>query len=331
MVAAVEQETIASYNRRIMSYPRIDHAREIQLSRIIRRARNPKKVEAAVNEMVLANLRLVVHCLRDYLQYLDSPDICISSMDLVSEGNIALIAAARGFNAGYSSGRRSKVVDGTKFSTYACRCIRSRMQRALKLARLIHIPERHFTYRRRLEEIQKTCEGPLTDAEASARLGISVERINMVRLGRMCKVCRIEDFRQDGDQELGIDSLPARDGVRPDIETEKNDLMAYMLKEIDKLKPRTRMVITQLYLGSQKTTLQDLSVQLGLSKERCRQICLDGLRRMRTSIEASMEKVLGSGTDLGSERSDARPSHRSLGALIELLGGAGDQALSNVA
>jgi DNA-directed RNA polymerase sigma subunit (sigma70/sigma32) len=156
--------------------------------------------------------------------------------------------------------------------------------------------------------------------------------MNMVRMGRMCKVCRLEDYRREDDQESAIETLPADNNNRPDKEVERNDLMNFIVKEIDKLNPRAKYVITQLYLGKTKVTLQDLSAQLGLSKERCRQICMDGLRRLRLTIESNIEKILGDRqTELYSERKAAGSSCRMPGTIIELLNNDIELRLDNVA
>ena len=75
------------------------------------------------------------------MKFLDSPAVNITRMDLIAEGNIALMTAARNYDSDYIS---KPTGQGVRFSSYACGIIRNRMRRALKMARLIHIPEQHF-------------------------------------------------------------------------------------------------------------------------------------------------------------------------------------------
>ena len=284
------QDSFESYVAQISDYPRIETKREAELSAIILKSRSKKAVDKAVNELVLANLRLVLHCLKDYHSFLSSSEVCISLMDLVAEGNIALMAAARGFDAQFSRRENSDSAQA-KFGTYACRCIRSRMQRAIKLSRLVHIPERHFTYRKKLEEIEAGGDSSLTDAQISAKIGIRKERLDMVRWSSTCKTTRLEDMKTDEDSSYGIDDLADDRHALPDEEAEKNDLMDLVLEKMNMLKPRTRLMLEQMFLSGAKITLQDLSEQFGVSKERCRQITQAGLKKLRDMIKS---EVVGS-------------------------------------
>ena len=282
------QDSFESYTSQISNYPRIEPQRERELSTIILKGTNKKKIEAAVNELVLANLRLVLHCLKDCRSFLSSSEVCISMMDLVSEGNIALMAAARGFNAEFVREGDDKPTQA-KFGTYACRCIRSRMQRAIKLSRLIHIPERHFTYKKKLAEIEAEEGVSLNDEQISARIGIRKERLAMVRWSSNCKTTRLEDMKTDDDSGFGIDDLPDTKQVLPDEEAAKNDIMMLVTDKMELLKPRTKLMLQQMFLSGKKTTLQDLSNQFGVSKERCRQITQAGLKKLRDLIRTEIQ------------------------------------------
>ena len=283
------KDSFESYAAGISSYDRIEPSREAELSAIILKGKSKKKVERAIDELVLSNLRLVLHCLKDYYSFLSSSEVCISMMDLVSEGNIALMAAARGFNAEFS---RDGETRQAKFGTYACRCIRSRMQRAIKLSRLVHIPERHFTYKKQLAEIEDDKSTTLTDDQISAKIGIRKERLNMVRWSSNCKTTRLEDMNKDNDNSFGIEDLPDTNLTLPDAEAEKNDLMELIREKMSLLKPRTKLMLDQMFLSGRKTTLQDLSDQFGVSKERCRQITQAGLKKLRDLISSELNESL---------------------------------------
>lgn len=283
------QDSFESYISQISNFPRIDAKREAELSEIILNSKDHKAAEDAVNELVLANLRLVLHCLKDYRSFVSSSEVCISAMDLIAEGNIALIAAARGFNAQFSRDDTGKTRQA-KFGTYACRCIRSRMQRSIKLSRLVHIPERHFTYRKKLEEIEAEEGQTLTDEQISAKIGIRKQRLDMVRWSGNCKTTRLEDLNNDDDSSYGIDDLPDSSQTLPDEEAARNDIMAMVLEKMNLLKPRTKLMLEQMFLSGQKVTLKDLSDHFGVSKERCRQITQAGLKKLRDMIRA---EVLG--------------------------------------
>lgn len=285
------ENSFESYVSQISNYPRIDGKREAQLSAIILGSKNKKKVDKAVDELVMANLRLVLHCLKDYHSFLSSPEVCISMMDLVSEGNIALMSAARGFNSAFSRDEADSAQ--AKFGTYACRCIRSRMQRAIKLSRLVHIPERHFTYNKKIREIESEEGVQLTDRQISDRIGIRKERLDMVRWSNNCKTTRLEDMKSDDDSSYGIEDLPDTQQAMPNEEAEKNDMMDLVLEKMNLLPPRTKLMLEKMFLSGGKTTLQDLSEQFHVSKERCRQITQSGLKRLRDLIRSEFSNAAG--------------------------------------
>ena len=81
--------TYQLYIRDISSYPRITAEREAELSKIISSTRSEKKREKALAELVQANLRLVLHCLKEFSSFVTIPEVGISYMDLIAEGNIA--------------------------------------------------------------------------------------------------------------------------------------------------------------------------------------------------------------------------------------------------
>lgn len=283
------ENSFESYVSKISNYPRIDGQREAELSAVILGSKSKKKIDKAVNELVLANLRLVLHCLKDYHSFLSSPEVCISMMDLVSEGNIALMAAARGFNSAFSRDETDSLQ--AKFGTYACRCIRSRMQRAIKLSRLVHIPERHFTYNKKIRELESEEGVQLTDKEISNKIGIRKERLDMVRWSSNCRTTRLEDMKTDDNSSYGIEDLPDTQQAMPNEEAERNDLMELVLEKMNLLQPRTKLMLEQMFLSGRKTTLQDLSDQFDVSKERCRQITQQGLRKLRDLIHSEFSRT----------------------------------------
>ena len=170
------------YLRDIGRYPRITAEREQELAGIINKSKRAAEIEKAVTELVNANLRLVVHCLRDFNSYLNNPAVSISRMDLICEGNIGLMKAARKYNPDFRSDN-TVYETGPTFSSYACTNIKSSMQRAVKLSRFIHIPEYHFSYWARLDELNRDVE--ITDLEIMDKLDISEEKLRTLRKGRL--------------------------------------------------------------------------------------------------------------------------------------------------
>ena len=129
-----DRDALSRYISDIRIYPRITPQREEELSRIVHGCKISREVEEAVDELVVSNLRLVVHCAKDFLHLTAQTDTGLTAMDLVAEGNVALISAAQAYDAQFGNGRET-----TRFSTYACKCIKRRMLRSIRLSRFICI------------------------------------------------------------------------------------------------------------------------------------------------------------------------------------------------
>ena len=276
------------YLEDIASYPRITPEREAELSRTILNAKDPHKSEAA------ANLRLVVHCLKDFDRFLSSSAVRITRMDLIAEGNIGLMNAARRFNAEFTDGdatdkpKRSNV----RFSTYACKCIKSRMRRALKLGRFIHIPEHHFSYWTEMETLRHEHGDTLSDDVLRDKLDVSNEVLGLLKQSSQSGICMLEDLgAQDTEGGGWHDFIPNETASCPAHETGRNDLRDFLFSEMDSLPPRTRSMLSLLYFNERSPTLRELATKFGISSERCRQVCVQGLTRLRRQMASRCRQI----------------------------------------
>jgi RNA polymerase sigma factor (sigma-70 family) len=290
MAAALD--AYEQYMHDIRTYPRISPEREVVLSEIINDGRNPEMVEAAIDELVTSNLLLVVHCLKDFRSYLSAGSCCITEMDLIAEGNVALMNAARHFDAHRAETAGRVGADPIRFSSYACRIIKNAMRRALKLARLVHIPEYHFRCWTQLDELEEQYGDALSDDMAARKLGVRRKVVRMLRKSRDLGVCSLEALTPE-DGASWHDLIADPRGSTPHDTVSGNDLRSYLVAEMDNLPERTRKMLGMVYLQEDKATLADLSSVFGVSMERCRQICARGLKSLRNNLVKRIEKVLG--------------------------------------
>lgn len=278
-----ESDAYSRYLRDISQYPRITPERESELSHVIQTCSNAEQVEAAVNELIHSNLRLVVHCQKEFDRYRSSSQISV--LDLIAEGNIGLMKAARNFNSGFGDDESDAATgEAVRFSTYACKCIKSHMIRAIKKARFIHIPEHHFSYWTEIETLQRENGGTLSDRDLSERMNLSDDALSFIKLSAGSGVCMLEDLTAEDSDNSWNDFIASEHTASPSDEAGNNDLRAFLFGEMSKLPPRTRQIITMLYFNEKSPTLKDLSNLFGISSERCRQICVQGIHQLRRHL-----------------------------------------------
>ena len=284
------------YMRDIASFPRITPEREIQLSTTILRSRKARQVESAVHELVQSNLLLVIHCLKEFSKYLESPGVRITTMDLISEGNIGLIKAAHNFDAGGCSLPGTNRSDAhIRFSTYACKSIKNAMRRAIKLSRFIHIPEHHFSYWSRMKALRDEHGERLTDDLLERNLGVGPAKLWMLKQSEESGTALLDDLgTAGGEASRWSETMEDPAASCPSDNVEGRDMREYLFAEMEVLPERTQRMLQMMYLDGTAETFSDLARVFGVSKERCRQVCSHGLAVLRQRLQAKRRKVMGS-------------------------------------
>jgi DNA-directed RNA polymerase sigma subunit (sigma70/sigma32) len=107
---------------------------EKKLSDVILNSENDAEKEKAINELVMANIRLVIKEAKNYYRKIHNYSSATDIMDLISIGNLSLFKAARKFDASYG-----------KFSTYAVPTIQRDMSREFHNMKFLRIPEHYYT------------------------------------------------------------------------------------------------------------------------------------------------------------------------------------------
>jgi len=288
------QDSFEQYLKEISVYSRIDPVREVELSSVIQHSEDDAARDAAIEELVNANLRLVVHCLKGFESRLGGVNAGITRMDLIAEGNIGLMMAARKFDAAYDETERGKVRGSAiRFSTYACKCIKNRMRRALKLARFIHIPEHHFGYWSKMDALQESFGEDVSDEVMREHLDVSEDVMGLLRQSSVSRICMLEELAaSDGECGGWHDFIADNAAECPAEETGRADLRRFLFKEMKRLPQRTQDMIALLYFSERRNvTLKDLSRRYGISSERCRQICAQGIERLRRQMMSRVKLI----------------------------------------
>jgi RNA polymerase primary sigma factor len=242
------QRDMTGYFSALRTFARVSPEKERELAE--RAATGDRQ---ARDRLVEANLRLVVAIARQYASQQ------VPLMDLIQEGNLGLLHAIEKFDW-----RR-----GYAFSTYATWWIRQAISRALrKQMHLIHIPEnlltasRHSDLRRLLSPV---------DAQMLLQPVLSL------------------DVPLDVDERLSLtDTLEDRDAVLPEAAVEQHMVSEDLACALDTLTLRQRQVLC-LHFGIDTGiphTLGQIGKQLGISRERVRQIESEALAMLRDAFQA---------------------------------------------
>ncbi len=257
---------VKQYLKEIGTYPLLNAEQELMLAERIAHGD-----EYALQSLIEANLRLVVSIAKRYSNQ------GLPLLDIVQEGNIGLMRAAQKFDY-----RR-----GYRFSTYATWWIRQAISRAIaEHSRTIHIPVHVVEIIYKIKRVarrlyQEYGIEPLPE-QLAAELGLPKDRV--IELLSVC------------DQPVSLDAPVAEDeqyhlaDTLEDINTGSTvDQVSYQLlrnsieQAMNVLDPRERTIIAMRYglQDGQTHTLDEVSVEFKLTRERIRQIEVKALRKLR--------------------------------------------------
>ncbi|MCL4112388.1 UNVERIFIED_CONTAM: hypothetical protein GTU68_007226 [Idotea baltica] len=278
-----ELDAIQLYLKEIEFSPLLTPEEEIKYGRLAREgdALGRKK-------MIVCNLRLVVKISRRYMNRgLPLPD-------LIEEGNLGLIHAVEKFDP----------ERGFRFSTYATWWIRQNIERALmnqsRTIRLpIHINKEINQYYRKMQElVQKTGVEP-TVAEVAEALGKPAEKLQKL-LHYSERVGSLDiNIGKEGNNPL-IDFVSEESDQDPSDSINDEAVHNSVEDWLHQLEVKQQEVIVRRFglHGHDNSTLAQVGEELGLTRERVRQIQMEALRRLRRILENqgySGDMLLGSG------------------------------------
>ena len=259
-------DPVRMYLKEIGAIPLLDAERETELAR-----RMGEGDEAAKNELVEANLRLVVSIAKRYVGK------GMFFLDLIQEGNLGLMKAAEKFD--YSK--------GYKFSTYATWWIRQAISRAIAdQSRTIRIPVHmvetiHKVSRSQRELLQQYGREATTE-EIAADIGMTPEKVREIMKISQDPVSLETPIGEADDSHLG-DFIPDDDNPTPE-EAASYQLLREQLNEVlHTLSPREEKVL-KLRFGledGRTRTLEEVGQEFQITRERIRQIEAKALRKIR--------------------------------------------------
>lgn len=270
-VIANKDEVLQMYLKDISKIKLLNKQDEYDIGKTIKEG-NKKEAQIAKKKLIQANLRLVVSIAKKYTGQ------GILFMDLIQEGSLGLIKAADKFD--YKK--------GFKFSTYATWWIKQTVIRAIaNSSRAIRIPvhmgDKIRNYKRALTKLFVTLGREPNDFEIAKELKITTKKLDLIKNSIIKEPI---SFTTPVAQDLTLeDYISDTIQISPNEKIENIDFKKDINKALDVLNERERFIILNRFaLGDRKNkTLEELGNILGFSKERIRQIEMEGLKKLRKS------------------------------------------------
>ena len=238
-------------------------------------ARNIKKGDSkAIQEMVRRNLKYVVTVAKKYRGY------GLSLQDLIEEGNIGLIQAAKRFD----------VSKNVKFITYAVWWIKQAIMHSLaEQSGAVKLPVKQAgkvsRFNKKSQEMCQNMEREPTQSEVAKNLGFNDDEINSV-MRAYRKHLSLDTPLQNDDQTPYLNLLENQDFIPYDDQIMRESLNEKVDQILEDLSEREAMILKMRFgFSGEVKTLENIGQKIGLSRERVRQIEKRAKQRLKYKLQ----------------------------------------------
>jgi RNA polymerase nonessential primary-like sigma factor len=265
-----EMDATRMYLREIGFSPLLTAEQEVHYARLAQ-----KGDPAGRKKMIECNLRLVVKIARRYMNR------GLALLDLIEEGNLGLIRAVEKFDP----------ERGFRFSTYATWWIRQTIERAImnqtRTIRLpIHVVKEMNVYLRASRKLAQELEHDPTPEEIARAVDKPVENVKKM-MGLNERVTSVDTPISRESETSLLESIPDENILDPAMMLQNDDVHNNIENWLCQLTEKQREVVERRFglHGHEAATLEEVGNEIGVTRERVRQIQIEALRRLRHILE----------------------------------------------
>ena len=270
VTGATSHDPTRIYLNEIGASPLLTAEEEVMYSRMAQQGD-----ESARKHMIESNLRLVVKIARRYMNR------GLAFLDLIEEGNLGLIRAVEKFDP----------ERGFRFSTYATWWIRQTIERAImnqtRTIRLpIHVVKEINVYLRAARGLAQSLDHEPSAEEIAELLDKPIEDVERM-LGLNERTASTDSCVMSDSGKTLLDTIPDRTIRDPTESLQEEEVHSSLEECLSQLSNKQREVVERRFglHGHQVSTLEDVGQEIGVTRERVRQIQMDALKKLKRILE----------------------------------------------